>query len=154
MNRLEAPAGIWIWLFPLTYLIHMAEEYWGGEGFYVWISRLTGSAFTAHDFLIVNSIGWCVMVAAMGLVAASPVFRWLLAAFGGVILLNAFLHVTLSLVTRSYSPGVVSGLLCWAPLGAYTLRRAWRELPRHTFRAGIAVSLGLHALVSFFALSK
>jgi len=23
---------LWSWLFPLSYLIHIAEEYWGGEG--------------------------------------------------------------------------------------------------------------------------
>jgi len=144
----------WIWLFPITYLIHASEEYWGGEGFYTWFSKLTGANFTAHDFLIVNSIAWCMMVGAIVLVAASPNFRVLLVALGGIILLNALLHVTLSAVTRSYSPGAVSGLLCWAPLGIYTLRREWRELPHATFGAGIAIALGLHAVVTFSALSN
>jgi hypothetical protein len=94
------------------------------------------------------------MVGAIALVAASPNFRVLLVAFGGIILLNALLHVTLSVLTRSYSPGAISGLLCWAPLGVYTLRREWRELPHATFASGIAIALGLHAVVTFFALSS
>jgi len=153
MKSLE-PAGMWIWLFPLTYLLHLAEEYWGGEGFPVWFSRLTGAHFTVDDFLILNAIGWCLTVAAMGLVSVASSCRFLLVALGGVILLNACLHVTLSMVTLSYSPGAVSGLLCWAPLGIYALRREWRELSHVAFGAGVAVALGLHAVVSFSAMSR
>lgn len=142
----------WIWLFPLTYLIHIAEEYWGGEGFYNWFSGLTGADFSRTDFLIVNSVALCVMVAATGLAAASPAFRFPLVVVGGIVLLNAFLHVSLSLATQSYSPGAISGLFCWTPLGVHTLRRLWRELPLSTFSAGIALSLGLHTLVSVSAL--
>jgi hypothetical protein len=142
----------WIWLFPLTYLVHLSEEYWGGEGFPAWFSRLTGADFAVDDFLILNAIALCLVVTAMGLVSVFPSCRFLLVALGGVILLNAFLHVGLSIVTRSYSPGAVSGLLCWAPLGIYALRREWRELSHSTFGAGIAVALGLHAVVSLSAL--
>ncbi len=144
----------WIWLFPITYLIHMTEEYYSGEGFYRWISRLTGAHFTAHDFVALNAIAWFVMVCAMALVAAFPSCRFLLVAFGGVVLLNALLHVSFSVLTRSYSPGAISGLLCWTPLGTYTLHRTWRELPHSIFAFGIAVSLGLHGLVSFSALYR
>ena len=144
----------WIWLFPITYLIHMIEEYYGGEGFYQWISRLTGAHFTSHDFVVLNAIAWFVMVGVMALAAAFPSCRFLLVAFGGVVLLNALLHMSLSVWTRSYSPGAISGLLCWMPLGIYTLRRTWHELPHATFRCGIAVSLCLHGLVSFSALYR
>jgi hypothetical protein len=144
----------WIWLFPLTYLIHMTEEYYGGEGFYRWISRLTGAHFTSQDFIALNVVAGFVMVAAMGLVAASSRFRFLLVAFGCVVLLNASLHLIFSILTRSYSPGVLSGLFCWVPLGTYTIRREWRALPRSNFVIGIALAFGLHALVSFSALSR
>jgi Protein of unknown function with HXXEE motif len=144
----------WIWLFPITYLIHITEEYYGGEGFYRWISRLTGAHLTAHDFVVLNAIAWFVMVGAMGLVVAVPSCRFLLVAFGGVVLLNSLLHVSFSVVSRSYSPGAISGLLCWMPLGIYTLRRTWRELPHSAFGCGTIVSLCLHGLVSFSALYR
>src|SRR5262245_17261133 len=144
----------WIWLFPLTYLIHIMEEYYGGEGFYRWISRLTGAHFTAQDFIALNAVAWFVMVVAMGLVAASPRFRFLLVAFGCVVFLNASLHLIFSILTASYSPGLLSGLFCWAPVGVYTMRREWRELPRSNFVIGVALAFGLHALVSFSALSR
>src|SRR5262249_10281772 len=149
MTRFDRRAGLWIWLLPLSYLIHMSEEFWGGEGFYRWISRLTGAHLTAQDFLVLNAIAWCVMVLAMALVAAWPAFRFLLVVFGGVVLLNAFLHISFSILTRSYSPGVISGLLLWVPLGIYALRREWREERRSVFVAGVALALGLHGLVSF-----
>src|SRR5262249_3957490 len=112
------------------------------------------AGLTAHEFLVLNAIAWCVMVIGVALVALSPSCRFLLVAFGGVILLNAFLHLTFSILTRSYSPGVVSGLLCWAPLGLYTLSHEQEHLSRSKLALGIALSFVLHAVVSFSALVR
>ena len=30
------------WLFPLSYLLHIAEEYWGGEGYLAYLLRIRG----------------------------------------------------------------------------------------------------------------
>jgi hypothetical protein len=130
----------------------MTEEYYGGEGFYRWFSRLAGVRFSAQDFLRLNAVAWCVMILAIGLVAVFPSCRFLLAVFAGVVLLNSLLHLSFSIWTHSYSPGAVSGVLCWMPLGIYTLRREWHELPHAVFGLTLVVSIGLHALISFAAM--
>ena len=142
----------WTWLFPVTYILHIGEEYWGGEGFPRWISRVAGVHLTADHFLILNCIGLVLMTAGIGLVSQWAVWRWTLTAFGGVVLLNGASHAIASIITRSYSPGLVTGLLCWVPLGVITLRHEWRNAARPTFRTGTLSAIGLHTLIFFLVL--
>jgi hypothetical protein len=142
----------WAWLFPLTYVLHIAEEYWGGESFPRWISRVADVHLAANDFLILNGIGLALMTAGILLVSRWAVWRWTLTAFGGVVLLNGASHAIASIITRSYSPGLVTGLLCWVPLGVITLRHEWRNAARPTFRTGTLSAIGLHTLIFFLVL--
>jgi|SRR5581483_1290194 len=147
----KAFAGIWVWLFPLTYLAHIAEEYWGG--FYRWIARLTGGVLPVEQFLSLNTIFWLVMTVAIAFAFWSRAGAWLVTALGTVVLINGSAHVIGSVITLSYSPGAITGLLLWIPLGAFTLRRAWRYLARSRFIAGILTGIALHTLVVLSALN-
>lgn len=75
-----------------------------------------------------------------------------MSCFAAAVLFNGSAHTVASLVTASYSPGLVSGWLLWAPLGAYTLRRAYGEMSRCVFWGAVVWGLALHALVTFTAL--
>ena len=85
MNSLRATEArksglpVWIWLFPATYALHIAEEYWGGEGFAAWVSRFARTPLTEDLFLLLNAIGLTAMVFCTAL-AASGTGRWLAAA--------------------------------------------------------------------------
>jgi hypothetical protein len=153
-NQLDQTTFVkaWVWLFPLTYLAHIAEEYWGG--FYRWIAHIIGGELTAGQFLSLNTIFWLVMTAMIALAFFSRAGAWLVIAFGTVVLINGSAHVLGSLFTRSYSPGAVSGLLLWIPLGVFTLRRAWCCVSRGSFIAGLLTGIALHAVVTLSALSE
>ncbi len=88
-------------------------------------------------------------MAAMG-ARASPELRGLLPALATAMMVNGSLHVILGALTRSYSPGAVSGLLLWVPLGALTLHACWSTLPRRTYWTGALAGLALQA-VAFLA---
>lgn len=137
--------GRWIWLFPLTYLAHIAEEYLGGFG--EWASQVTGVRLANNEILMWNGIGWAAMTAGVALAARSPKWRWVVTTLGGIVLINALLHVGASIATRSYSPGVITGLLLWLPLGLYGLRHEWRRAARSTFWKGLAGMLVFHVVV-------
>lgn len=140
-----------VWLFPLTYVLHLGEEYWGGEGFPQWISRVAGANFTEQEFLVLNSFALMLMTVGAWLIYRNT-WRWLLVGLAGVVLLNGGLHLVFSILTWSYSPGLISGVLCWMPLGIVILYRQWHLATRHSFAIGAGIALGLHAIVSLLAL--
>ena len=148
-TRNDTFTGSWAWLFPLSYLIHIAEEYWGG--FPAWIARFWGVESSLDNFLSWNGGAWVMMVVGVVLVLRTKSYRWLLVSFGMVVLINGTVHALASVVTRSYSPGVISGLLLFIPLGAITLRRARSLVNPRTFRAGLIVGVLMYVAVVLLA---
>jgi hypothetical protein len=136
-----------VWLYPASYVAHVAEEYWGGEGFPAWFERVAGVEFPEAHFLAWNCLAVALMLVGAGLVLSQARMRWIAITFATVVLTNALLHAAGSLLTLSYSPGLYSGLLIWVPLSAFTLRRAWRGTPRATFWRSIGIGAGIHLVV-------
>jgi hypothetical protein len=141
--------GSWAWLFPLSYLIHIAEEYWGG--FPAWIARFWGVESSLSNFLSWNGGALVMMMVGVTLALRMKSYRWLLVSFGTVVLINGLVHTGASIVTRSYSPGLISGLLLFIPLGTVTLLRARVSVNRRTLRAGFIVGVLMHAVVVLLA---
>jgi hypothetical protein len=137
----------WVWLYPATYAIHILEELWGGEGFTAWLARIAGVELAAQQFLDWNALALLLMSAGVLLTLRWRHLRWLLLAYGVAFLLNALSHLAASLYTVSYSPGLVSGLLLWLPLGAFTLIYFKPTLSRRGRRAGLLVGLSMHCVV-------
>lgn len=126
----QFPFGNWAWLYPITFFIHILEEYLGG--FYKWASRNQGIEFTEGDFLALISLALALISIAALLISRSSRMDWLLVCLAVVILLNVFSHSFDTAVTQSYSPGVLSGLVLWLPLGVLTL---WKGLPSISMRS-------------------
>jgi hypothetical protein len=137
----------WGWLFPATYAIHILEELWGGAGFTAWLAGVAGVELTARQFLIWNALALLLMTAGVLLTLRYGHLRWLLLAYGVAFLLNALSHLAASLYTVSYSPGLLSGLLLWLPLGALALLRFRKTLGRRGRRAGLVVGVLMHCVV-------
>ena len=85
------------------------------------------------------------MVVAVRRVRSSEDATWVVPALGTITATNGIGHAVGSVVTRSYSPGLVSGLTAWAPLGLIALTRARRQLPHSVFRRGIAAGALIQA---------
>jgi hypothetical protein len=149
LTRNDNFTGSWAWLFPLSYLIHIAEEYWGG--FPAWIARFWGVESSLSNFLSWNGGAWVMMTVGVVLVLKTKSYRWLLVSFGMVVLVNGVVHAVASVLTLSYSPGLVSGLLLFVPLGAITLLRARKSMNSRTFRAGLIVGVLMHVAVVLLA---
>jgi hypothetical protein len=137
----------WIWLFPLTYLIHALEEYFGGEGFYRWVARIIGRGMTPEQFVSINSFALLMMIAGVLIFRKTPSVRWLTITFATITFINGVAHLAGSILTGTYSPGLVSGVLLWIPLGAATFYRARGRVTRRSFIAGLLVGAVIHALL-------
>lgn len=143
--------GRWLWLFPASYALHIAEEGLAGERFYRWIGRVTGRQISPGVFAAVNLAYEAAMVAAVRRARAREDTAWVVPALGTITAVNGIGHLAGSAATRSYSPGTVSGMGVWAPLGLFAVVRSRQLLPRPVWRRGImagALILGSVALLA------
>lgn len=141
----ETFVGPWVLLFPATYLGHIAEEYWGG--FAGRTAELTGLAVPEAAFLAANALFWVLMSGAVALVLRRPSRAPLIVTLATIVVINAALHVGGLLLSGSYSPGLLTGVLLWLPLGVVALVRGHRLLPGGRFRSGVVMGMVAHVLV-------
>jgi hypothetical protein len=140
--------GAWTWLFPVTMIVHVAEEAATGETFPVWISRVAWVHLTLVEFLAFNAIAFAVV--ALGTVLARRLRdgAWAVAALATAVGTNVVFHVAGTFLTGSISPGVYSAVLLWLPLSALALVWTARHASRRDLALGIAVGFAAHALVT------
>jgi Protein of unknown function with HXXEE motif len=152
-NRSDRTLAILPWLFPLTYLLHIAEEYWGGGGFSAYMARTRGVNLPPTRFLLMNGIGLGLMIVGVVLARRLRFTHWLLACFGAVVVGNGLSHTVNSVATREYNPGLVTGLLIWIPLGLLTLFYLKGRMARRRFWAAMVIGVGILLVVMLLTLS-
>jgi hypothetical protein len=145
-DTLSSPTGPWVWLFPLGYGLHIAEEY--VFRFPAYIANVSGRHISVSQFLFLNAVLWLLMVAATVVVLARPSQVWLVITLAAVLGINAAVHLLGSVVTETYSPGAVTAALLYVPLVVYAL---WRVLP-HVSRGLVFWAMALGAAVHAGAL--
>jgi hypothetical protein len=129
--------GRWLWLFPASYAIHIAEEGLAGERFYRWIRRVSGREVSPGVFTGANLAFEAAMITAVRRLRVREDVAWLVPALGTITAVNGIGHLAGSVATRSYSPGLVSGMAVWAPLGLCAVIRSRRVLPRPVWQRGV-----------------
>jgi hypothetical protein len=142
----------WIWLFPAIYLLHILEESFAGERFYNWTHRIVGRRIPFRAFLALNACFLALMIAAV-LALQGGNWLWLLSALGTITAVNGLGHFVGTLATRSYSPGVITGLLLWLPLGVAGLTLSRSALTAEAWWLGIAAGASVSGLVIMSALA-
>jgi hypothetical protein len=145
------PPHTWLLLFPATYALHIVEEYWAGEGFYRWIGRIARIVLSPAQFLTANAALLAIMTIAVLSVHSLSAEGWLVAALAVIVSVNGLGHLVGTLVARSYSPGLATGLGLWTPLGIYTLMRTAPLLSATQLWIGVAAGLVIQAIVALLA---
>lgn len=136
-------------LLLVTYALHIVEEY--TFGFPAWAEAQTGLAITSEVFLRLNATFFGVMAAGVVAGLLFPPAQWLVVPLGTAVLINGTGHLVASLITWSYSPGLVTGTLLWIPLGFRIIRAARQLWPSAGVIAGILLGAGLQILVPLSA---
>ena len=141
----------WLLALPVSYLAHLAEEWWGGEGFASWTGRALGAPVSETRFILVNSVAAPLFVLGTVLAIVNRSWGWFAVTFGTVVLINGSLHVLGSVGTASYSPGVITGLALYLPLGLMVVRRGQTQLSTATFGVAAALGVAIHGIVAIVA---
>ncbi len=144
---------LWSWLFPLSYLIHIAEEYWGGEGYPAYILRLRGVHMSTARFLAAQSVGF--LLATIGVVLARR-FKFLpmmLVILGTSVAVNSLTHTITALSILEYGPGLFSSIFVWGPLGLATMIRYKSYLDdQRQYWIAIAIGIGINVVVGILTM--
>ena len=152
-RTLKSPSAHWLWLFVVTYIIHIAEEYWGGEGYPAHLLEHSGVYMSPTRFLIVQAIGIALMVTGV-LIAKRLKFTDALAVIlGTAVLVNALIHLVNSLRAMAYEPGLISGIVIWIPLGLFSIiyfRR--RVLNQKRFWLSIGIGFLINVTVALITI--
>jgi hypothetical protein len=72
-------------------------------------------------------------------------------AVATIAAVNALAHLIGTLVTAHYSPGLISGIVLYVPLGSLTLLRAAHQARADVVRRGILAGVAIHAAVFIIA---
>ena len=138
-----------VWLFPLAYGLHVAEEY--AFHFPAYVANLSGRHISDPQFLVINAVFWLLMVATVVVVLTRPSQVWLIITLATVLGINAALHIVGSIVTFSYSPGTVTAVFLYVPLVVFALRRILPFLSRGVAFRAAALGAAIHAGVILLA---
>jgi hypothetical protein len=153
VNALHSDVAVvvWPWLFPATYLAHIAEEYWGGGGFSLHQFKKQGIVFTTQRFLALTGVGFVLIVVGIILGEAFGFLEVILVILGTVVLANGLSHTVSWIVEAEYNPGLITGLLIWIPLGAATLYARGGGMRWRSYLIAVGVGIGVQAVVTALA---
>ncbi len=138
-----------VFLLPLAYLLHLAEEWFGG--FSQWTLEVLGQGIDTERFIIVNSLFFVVCVVGSLIAVRIPRLSWLAVIFASLFGLNGVLHFLATLGFAQYAPGVITGLVIYLPLGAYVLIEMKKRLSAPVFNMSIVAGILLHAAIFWLA---
>ncbi len=139
--------AFWLWLFPATYLIHIADEYWTGGGYSAYLLKTRGVTLPPTRFLLLQGLGVVLMTVGVTLASRLNFPRMMAVILGATVLVNGITHTTTSVVHRGYGPGLLSSLLIWIPLGALTLFRLRGNMSVSRYWVGVIIGLAVNGLV-------
>jgi hypothetical protein len=143
---------LWLSLFPLTYVIHFAEEYWGGEGYPAYLLRLRGVHLSSLRFIGFQALGFVLFVAA-GVISSQLKFpEFMIVVLGGLVLCNGITHTITAWWDGGYGPGLLSSMLLWIPLGALTLALMFGHITHTRWMLASAIGLGINGVVALIAI--
>jgi len=137
------------WLIPVTFLVHQIEEYLGQ--FPLWFSELLNAQLSNQDFIIINAAGLFVFT----VFSLSYLFNRnnvILAALGTLIFVNGISHLLLSVFTLTYSPGTISGIVLFIPLGSIIFKKIFPKLSEGERVTAMALGIFVLFIVSMIAM--
>ena len=149
-QRLEL---ILAWLFPVTYFIHVGEEYWAGVALAPSASKIRGANLTPTQFLILHGFAVLLILAGMFISHRLKFRPWLLVCLGTVVLINGLFHVYGTLKIAGYNPGLASGLLIWIPFGVIAMIYLRKRVPPRKYLLAIAIGVLINVVVLWLARS-
>jgi uncharacterized protein with HXXEE motif len=136
-------------LFPLGVALHVAEEW---PGFPRWARRFASAEYSDREYITTHVVAVVLAIGAVGAVRWLPttpvLFGFLAVVFGPGVFCNAWFHIGATVLSRTYCPGVITGVMVYLPLSLMVVVSGIRDglfTPRFLL-AALAVAAIVHTL--------
>ena len=129
---------VWLWVATAAYGLHMLEEFM--FDWKTWANKVLRLPVDWPTFYVVNSAA-----VVLGVVAAAIGWRLpaVSLAFPALMIINAvFFHILPFVATRKFSPGVISAVVLFLPIGTWLFFAADKDGVLTTATAITAFVLG------------
>ena len=140
-----------VWLFPFAYLLHLLDEFLLGAGFAEWFSALFGVSLSENDFLVINITAFVLVAIIPVLYGMGKINNFIPAVLGALFFFNGIVHLMITILTLMYSPGTITGLVVYIPLGIIVYIKIFPLLKEEQRSLSIATAIGIHILISVAA---
>ena len=115
-------------LFPATVVIHVCEQW---PRFPRWARRFGSPTYSDRDYIVTHALAIVAASAFVMLLRTFPsspmLFVFFALMFGPGAFCNAWFHLGATVISRTYCPGIVSGLLLYLPLSSLLVVLGLRE---------------------------
>ena len=138
-------------LMPFIFGLHILEEYFWG--FPAWFSDLLNAKLSVNKFLVINIIAFFIIDANGMLHVIKKGSNYFTAVIGSLLFINGISHVVTSIVTTSYSPGTVTGLILYLPLGIITFKQILPLIPEHKRKNVVMTALLIQIGIAIIAMN-
>ena len=136
-------------LFPPSVALHVAEEW---PRFPRWARRFASAQYSDREYITTHVVALVLAIGAVEVVrwfpATTVLFGFLAIVFGPGVFCNAWFHIGGTVLSRTYCPGVITGVLVYLPLSLIVAVSGMREglfTPR-LMVAAFAVAAIFHTL--------
>jgi Protein of unknown function with HXXEE motif len=136
------------WVFPITYLIHIAEELWGGEGYPAYIHRLRGVELTTTRFLVAQLIGFLLVTFGILLARRVGFPSMMMIILSTTVMINGITHSYNAINNLSYNPGLLSSAFLWIPLGLLVLVKFKEFVTTKRYLIGMGIGVGINLAIA------
>ncbi len=143
---------VWLALFPLTYLAHVAEECWCGDGYSAYLFKNYGVELSPPRFLALHSLGLVLMIMSIILAVNLRFPYTMLVILGATVLLDGATHTTRRFTNGHYGPGLITAIGLWIPLGGATLASIWGSMTITRFVIAASIGAAIGAVVEVIAM--
>ena len=151
MNKLT-PKHI-AWLLPVAYMVHLFDEYFSGEGFPKWFSGIFKTNLSLNDFIIINSVGFVATLIIVILYSINKANNFTIGVLGTLFFINGLIHLFASVITMEYSPGTITGMIVYLPLGYVIFKKIFPLIPEHQRTMSFITAIFLQIVVAIIALN-
>jgi len=138
-------------ILPILFGLHVAEEFF--FGFMPWHVNLFNSNLSNTDFLIINGCAFFIIDANGMLHVIKKGSNYFTAVIGTLFLINGIIHILISAVSTSYSPGTFTGIMLYLPLGIITIKQILPLLPEHKRKNVIMTSILIQIGIAVIAMN-